>query len=186
MIKPWKTLSSKPAFQDKYLSVRTDRCQHDSGHIVPTYHVIEQTEWVSIIPVTDAGNIVLIREYRHGAGKVTIGLPSGVADPGETDIAAVAARELREETGYACQTLVCVGSAYANWANQDNQVHYFLGFGAAPDGPQVLDPNEEIQVLEKPYEDFLAYENNGPQHCLHAAALFYAERHFLKNPDQRP
>jgi len=55
-----------------------------------------------------------------------------VEDTVETDIAAVAARELREETGYACQTVVCVGSAFAKWANQDNQAHYFLGFGAAP------------------------------------------------------
>lgn len=186
MIKPWKTLSSQQTFKDRYLSVRTDRCQHENGHIVPVYHVIEQTEWISVLPLTTDGNVVLIREYRHGAGKVTIGLPSGVGDPGETDIEAIAARELREETGYACTRLVRVGSAYANWANQDNLVHYFIGFGAHSAGPQRLDPNEEIEVLELPYGDYLDYGDLPVQHALHAAALFYTEQFFRKHPELRP
>lgn len=186
MIKPWKTLSSTQTFRDKYLSVRTDRCQHESGHIVPTYHVIEQSEWVTIIPVTDEGNVVLIREYRHAAGKVLLSLPGGVSDPGETDWAAVGQRELREETGYTAREIVPVGTCYANPALQDNQVHYFIAFGAQHTDAQELDPNEEIEVLEMPYSEFLDYGALPVQHGLHAAALFYAERYFLKHPSLRP
>ncbi|GAB5458419.1 MAG: NUDIX hydrolase [Henriciella sp.] len=186
MIKPWKILSSVQTFKDRYLSIRTDRCQHAGGHVVPTYHVLEFSDWATLIPVTDAGNVVLIREYRHAAGEVFIGLAGGVSDPGETDFEAVAARELREETGYQAREYIHVGTCYPNPAVQNNRLHYYLALGCAPTGNQKLDPNEEIEVLEMPYADFLKFEDQPHQHALHAAALFYAERYFTKHPHLRP
>lgn len=186
MIKPWKILDSQQTFRDQYLGVRTDKCEREDGHIVPTYHVIQQSPWATIIPLTDKGNVVLVREYRHAAGKVMIGLPGGVSDPGETDWQQVAARELAEETGYEARTLHAIGACYPNPAIQDNEVHYFLALGCTPSQTQSLDPNEEIEVLEMHYADFLAYEDLEVQHALHAAGLFYAERYFQKHPDLRP
>lgn len=186
MIRPWKILESVQTFRDQYLGIRTDRCERDDGHIVPTYHVIQQTPWVTVIPVTDAGNIVLVREYRHAAEKVMIGLPGGVSDPGETDWESVAARELTEETGYAARAYHPIGTCYPNPAIQDNQLHFYLALGCAPSVTQSLDPNEQIEVLEMPYAEFLAYERLDVQHALHAAALFYAERFFEQNPPLRP
>ena len=186
MIKPWKILDSHQTFRDQYLGVRTDRCQREDGHVVPTYHVIQQTPWVTIIPITDAGNLVLVREYRHAARKVMIGLPGGVSDPGETDWAKVAARELAEETGYQARDFVAIGTCYPNPAIQDNELHFYLALGCAPAAGQALDPNEEIEVLEMPYAEFLAYEKMDVQHGLHATGLFYAERYFHKHPDLRP
>ena len=186
MIKPWTILSSTDVFSDEYLTLRTDQCARADGHIVPAYHVIEQTDWATIIPLTDAGNIVLIREYRHAAQQVVVGLPGGVSDPGETDWQAVAERELREETGYIAQELICVGSCYPNPAVQDNLLHYFVAFGCRPGAGQALDPNEEIEVLEMPYSEFLDYGRFDIQHGLHAAGLFYAEQYFRANPTRRP
>ena len=185
-MKPWKTLQQHQTYRDDYISLRTDKCQRADGHIIPTYHILEQPEWVTIIPMTSSGNLVLIEEYRHGAEAVTLGLPGGVTNVGETDMAAAAARELREETGYSCGQLVLVGRAYANWAWQNNQVSYYLGLDAAPAGQQQLDPNEEIRVVEMAYSDFLNYDRLAHQHSLHAAALFYAERYFQTTPYHRP
>lgn len=186
MIKPWKILSSEHVLQDQFLSLRTDKCQREDGHIVPTYHVLEFTEWVTLIPLTDEGEIVLVREYRHAAQEILLGLPGGVSDPGETDWLAAGARELREETGYECRELIPVGTCYPNPATQDNQVHFFLGLGAAPTAMQALDPNEEIEVVTMPYADFLDYGAQPVQHAIHAAALFYTEKFFRQHPDKRP
>lgn len=186
MIKPWKILESKQTFRDQFLGVRTDRCVREDGHIVPTYHVIQQTPWVTIIPVTDAGNLVLVREYRHAAEKVMIGFPGGVSDPGETDWEQVARRELAEETGYQARAYHPIGSCYPNPAIQDNELHFYLALGCQRAVGQALDPNEEIEVLEMPYANFLAYETLEVQHALHATGLFYAERYFAKHPALRP
>jgi len=185
-MKPWKILSSQKTFEDRFISLRTDRCERADGHIIPTYHVLEQTEWVTVIPITEAGNVVLIEEYRHGAGEITIGLPGGVSNHDETDFEAAASRELLEETGYLCREMIAVGRAYANWAWQNNQVTYYLGLGARQSGQQNLDPNEEIRPFEMPYSEFLDYEHLTHQHSLHAAALFYAERFFRRHPDKLP
>ena len=186
MIKPWKILSSRKTFKDPFLSVRTDRCQRHDGHIVPNYHVLEFTDWATIVPVTDEGNIVLIREYRHAGQVVLLGVPGGVLDPGETDPETAARRELREETGYTAREMIPVGSCFPNPAIQNNHLHYFLATGCRKTDVQALDPNEEIEVVEMPYKDFLAYDTLDTQHALHAAALFYTERYFGKHPEKRP
>jgi ADP-ribose pyrophosphatase len=185
-MKPWKTLSSQHVLQDNFLSLRTDRCQRDDGHIVPTYHVLEFSEWVTVIPFTSAGNLVLVREYRHAAGKVMIGFPGGVADPGETDWAKVGARELVEETGFVARELIPVGACYPNPAIQNNRVHFFIGLGCKASGAQELDSNEDIEILQMPYTEFLRYEALDVQHAIHAAALFYTDRYFKKTPGKRP
>jgi len=186
MIKPWKILESRQTFRDQFLGVRTDRCVRADGHIIPTYHVIEQTPWVTVFPITDAGNIVLIREYRHAAQKMLTAVPGGVSDPGESDWEAVGRRELAEETGYEARDMHPIGTCYPNPAVQDNELHLFLALGCTPTATQQLDPNEEIEVFERPYQDFLAYEKQDVQHALHAAGLFYLERYFDKQPELRP
>ena len=185
-IKPWKIVESRQTFKDKFLSLRTDRCAREDGHVVPAYHVLEFTDWVTLIPVTDEGNVVLIREYRHAGDVVLLGIPGGVMDPGETDAARAGQRELQEETGYSARDMIPVGTCFPNPAIQDNRIHYYLATGCTKTHEQSLDPNEEIEVLEMPYADFLAYEGPEAQHALHAAALFYTERFFSKHPDKRP
>jgi len=185
-MKPWKTLSSKHVLQDQFLSLRTDRCEREDGHIVPTYHVLEMTDWVTVIPITKAGEVVLVKEYRHAAKIMLYGLPGGMMDEGETDRKAAMARELREETGYTAPVLHHIGSCYPNPAVQDNIVHLYFAPGVEPTAIQDLDPNEEIEVVTLPWAEFAAYEKLEYQHAIHAAALFYAERYFQKHPDQRP
>lgn len=185
-IKPWTILSSKQVLRDSFMGLRTDRCQREDGHIVEAYHVTELTDWVTVIPVTTAGNVVLVREYRHAAQVVMVGLPGGVSDPHEKNWADVGARELREETGYVPGEMVWVGTCYPNPATQNNKMHFYLALGCTQDTGQELDPNEDIEVLEMPYREFLDYGQLDVQHALHAAGLFYAERHFLKHPHHRP
>ena len=168
------------------MGLRTDRCIRDDGHVVEAYHVTELTDWVTVIPLTDTGNIVLVREYRHAAEVFTLGLPGGVSDPGETDWRAVGARELNEETGYAPRQMYHVGTCFPNPATQNNRLHYYLALGCARTGSQSLDPNEQIEVLEMPYTEFLDYGALEVQHALHAAALFYAERFLTHHPALRP
>tara|TARA_Y100000052_G_scaffold27594_1_gene37138 strand:- start:9034 stop:9594 length:561 start_codon:yes stop_codon:yes gene_type:complete len=185
-MKPWKVLSSRQTFKDPWLSVRTDKVEQPSGQILEDYHVIEYPDWVSVLAFTPEGRLIIIQEYRHGAEAITLGLPAGSSEPGETDYLDVAKRELREETGYTSDDWVQIGHAYSNWATQNNQVWFFLAFNALKTHDQDLDATEEIEVLDMAYEDYLNFDGVTPQQCHHAAALHYAERYFARNPDKRP
>ena len=186
MIKPWKTLSSKEVIADQFIRMRTDTCERDDGHIVPTYHVLDFPMWTLVVALTDAGNIILVREYRHPAGVIVTGLPGGGGEHGEADYESIGRRELLEETGYVPREMHHLGTCYPNPATQTNQLNFCLALGCQPSGEQQLDPNEQIEVLEMPLAAYLEYETMDVQHSHHAAALFYLQRFFAKYPDKRP
>ena len=93
------------------------------------FYIIEAPDWVNVIPLTEAGEVVMIEQYRHGTGEVTLEIPGGMVDAGETPRDA-AAREMFEETGYASDELVELGKTRPNPAIQDNWIRSFLAPGA--------------------------------------------------------
>ena len=186
MVKPWKTLSSKEVISDQYIRLRTDTCERADGHIIPTYHVLDFPMWTLVVPLTDEGNIILVREYRHPGGVIVTDLPGGGGEPGDTDYEAIGRRELLEETGYVPREMHHIGRCYPNPATQTNQLNFFVALGCARTGQQDLDANEEIEVIEMPLADYLNYEEMEVQHSHHAAALFYLSRFFAKNEGLRP
>jgi len=95
----WSVRASRYSFRDRWLAVRSDQCTAADGTIIAPYDVVELPDWVNILALTLEQEIVLVREYRHGTGEITLELPSGTVEAGEAPLA-TAQRELREETGY--------------------------------------------------------------------------------------
>jgi ADP-ribose pyrophosphatase len=182
MLMPWRVVGSRILFEERWLKVRTDRCLDGSGRTIEAYHVLEFPTWVNVVALTDRGEIVLAREYRHGAGQVLTGLPCGTMDPGESEPEAVARRELEEETGHAGGTFVAMVSGFANPANQTNRAWSFLALGVRPTGIRRLDPNEEIEVIVEDYVGFMArfWRGGVAIQVSHAAALHQAALELMK------
>ncbi|MDP5255226.1 MULTISPECIES: ADP compounds hydrolase NudE [unclassified Vibrio] len=59
---------------------------------------------VLMVPITEQGDILLVREYGAGTERYELGFPKGLIDPGETEQQA-AVRELKEEIGFGAKTL---------------------------------------------------------------------------------
>jgi len=107
--------------------------------------IIDSPDWVNVLPITPAGDVVLIRQYRFGSVGETLEIPGGLIDPGETPRVA-AGRELREETGYRADRITALGSVSPNPAFMRNRLYCFVAEGCVLDGLQEQDPGEDILV----------------------------------------
>src|SRR3989442_5725138 len=97
----WKVIDSALVLSaPPWLSVYRDRVELPDGTVLEAFHRVRMQDGVLIVAVTPRGELLMIRGYRHGAGRVVLSLPSGAIESGESVIEA-AQRELLEETGYA-------------------------------------------------------------------------------------
>ena len=144
--KPWRTTATRKIVKDRWIDLRADDCLRSDGLEIKPYYVLDYPDWVQVIAIDADENLVVIRQYRHGIGKVTLEIPSGCIDPSDADPLAAAARELREETGYEAERLAHIGTITNNPANQTNRIHIVLAENARRVAAQSLDESEEIAV----------------------------------------
>jgi ADP-ribose pyrophosphatase len=117
--------------------------------------------------------VVMVRQYRHGAQRVTLELPGGIVDPGE-DPAEAAARELVEETGYRAARVLSLGSLNPNPALFDNRIHTYLAEEVERVAEIANGPLEETVVELVPVRDVPERVRRGEiDHALVVAALHW-------------
>lgn len=108
---------------------------------------------VVLIPVTDAGEILLVEQYRKPVEAKVIELPAGLvgdhADPDEPVLEA-ARRELEEETGFAAERLQALMACPSSAGMSDEMIHFILATGLKRVGPGGGDSSESIEVLPVP------------------------------------
>ncbi|HKQ69438.1 MAG TPA: NUDIX hydrolase [Polyangiaceae bacterium] len=140
----------------------------------------EFKDWVSVVPLTDDGQIVFVRQYRAGVDAPTLEVPGGVIDPGE-EPALAATRELREETGYGEGRLVSLGWAHPNPVLQNNKHHMFAMHGARCLGRPEFDDNEHCELVLLPRADLDRAIQEGA--ITHALVLLALARAVAGDPD---
>jgi 8-oxo-dGDP phosphatase len=169
---PWQIVSSSYVAQKDWFTVRRDHVRLPTGAEIPEYWVSEYRPWVNVVGVTDADEVVLIRQYRHGLGAVHFELPAGTSDLGETDLESAARRELVEETGYGGGRWSPLFTLSANPALQNNLTHTFLAEGVRPEAQQKLESSEDLRVHLVPVAELAALiEDGGFIQALHVAPL---------------
>ncbi|WGL53656.1 NUDIX hydrolase [Nocardioides sp. BP30] len=107
----WETLSSRRVYENPWITVREDDVRRPDG-TPGIYGVVEvRHPAVFVVPVTDAGEVVLVRQHRYTIGRESLEIPAGGTD-GE-DVLAAARRELVEETGYDAGDLRLLAEVYS-------------------------------------------------------------------------
>jgi ADP-ribose pyrophosphatase len=141
----WKTLSSTYIHKGPWATLRSDRCEMPDGHIVEDYYVLEYNNWVNAVAVTEDNKILMVNQYRHAAEIVSLEIPGGVIDAGESPVQALR-RELLEETGYQFDDFELLCTVYANPSTANNHTYCYLARGGKKVQDQALDEQEEIIV----------------------------------------
>jgi 8-oxo-dGTP pyrophosphatase MutT (NUDIX family) len=174
----WELISSQYLFKDTWYTARKDRCRMPSGKIVDPYYVLEFPDWANAVALTEEGDLLLVRQYRHALGETILEIPGGCIDATDTDPEAAMRRELMEETGYRFSSVQSIGDISPNASTNANTTYMFLATGGRKVASQQLDPNEEIDILVySPAEVMQLLAENKIRQSLHVTCLFYA---FLK------
>lgn len=144
----WLTLGREYLYRNPWCAFRVDEVRLPDGTEIE-YGVLESGGFAAVAPVTDEGDVVLVRQWRQPLGRFTLELPSGGVDGGEEPRVA-AARELFEETGYRAEGLERLASVHVSTGRSTEVCHLFRcravrdGRGPRPE------PTEFIEVVELP------------------------------------
>jgi ADP-ribose pyrophosphatase len=148
-LKPPIVASSTRMFTGKVFDVDRDRLRFDDGREVDV-DIVRHRASVVMIPVTGAGEIILVRQYRHAIARWIWELPAGTTEPGE-DPAAAAARECHEEVGMVPGRVTRLGSMFPTPGFCDEEmIFYLLEDLRAPEAGRSLssglhDPDEQLE-----------------------------------------
>ncbi|HEY0380827.1 MAG TPA: NUDIX hydrolase, partial [Candidatus Elarobacter sp.] len=124
-MRPWRIVSSEYRIDTKFLRLRADRVELPSGTIVDEYYVRESLGFCVIFALTADDDVLLVRQYKHGAAQIVTELPAGMIDADESP-AACASRELAEETGYTGSPPEFVRTFLADPTNATAHFHLFI------------------------------------------------------------
>jgi ADP-ribose pyrophosphatase len=148
----WTLLGSREIAQYRIIRLREDRYRIAPSQAEGDFLVCESADWVIVIPITADGQVVFIRQYRHGVQQDVLEIPGGIMDDGETP-EQTAARELLEETGFRARSVRWLGRLLPNPALNSAGCHICVAEGCVSVSDQSPDPFESIEILIRPLRD---------------------------------
>jgi 8-oxo-dGTP pyrophosphatase MutT (NUDIX family) len=144
-IRPWRVVSEEVIVERRWLRLREQRVELPNGHEIDEFHLVDGPDWAAALALTDGGEVVLVRQYRHGIGQGSLEMPAGVIEPGELSLNG-AQRELLEETGYAADSWHALSVVATEPARQSVRAHFFVALGAKQVGSSMPEQSELLQL----------------------------------------
>lgn len=153
----WTAVDSAEAYRG-FLRIESRQYRLPDGRDT-RWDVLLGGRTVAVVALTEGGRVVLARQFRPGPGTVIDELPGGMVDPGE-EIAAAAARELLEETGYAAASVEVVGSS---WLAGFSTIRRYaaLARGCRRVADPIQEGDEFSRAVELDIADFVAHVRGG-------------------------
>ncbi len=145
-IKAWKLLeTSHLTSVEPWFQIFREKVELPGGRVVDDFYRIVMPEFAMVVPVTPAGELLMVRGYKHGPRKVCLSAPGGMIEAGESPLRA-AQRELLEETGYEATEWVSLGAFIVDSNRQGGTAHLFLAKNVMQVRTKREDDAEELQV----------------------------------------
>lgn len=156
---PWKTCSSRVAYQNAWIRVREDQVIRPDGK-AGVYGVVEIRPSIGVVAIDERDRVVLVGQWRYSVNRYSWEVPRGGSHPGESDMLEVAKRELAEETGLRAAHWRVLGPVDVCNGVADDVQTLFLAT-ALSTADMRLDPEEDITVEWHPFEQAVGMAMDG-------------------------
>jgi 8-oxo-dGTP pyrophosphatase MutT (NUDIX family) len=156
---PWKTLSSRTAYENAWLRVREDQVTRPDGQ-PGIYGVVEIRPSVGIVALNERDEVVLVGQWRYTVNRYSWEIPRGGSRADEVDVQRAAERELAEEAGVIATHWQSMGTVDVGNGVLDDVQSLYLATGLAATSTN-FDPEEDISIVWKPFEEAVRMALNG-------------------------
>lgn len=126
----YKVTKKEKIFEGMVFDVQVDQILYNSGN-EGVREVVVHYGGAVVLPVTDAGKIILVKQFRYPFQKFLVEAPAGKLEKGE-DPFACAERELIEETGFSSNMIIKLGEIYTTPGFCDEILHLYLAKDLKP------------------------------------------------------
>jgi ADP-ribose pyrophosphatase len=175
----FELIKSESLLKGRAFAIRRDWMKTPDGRETK-FDIIEHGGSVVIIPLDSDGNLLFVRQYRHATGTDLLELPAGTLDAGEAP-EVCAAREIREETGFAAGKLEKIGEFYLAPGYSTEFMIVFLAQDLTYD-PLEADADEFLSLEKIPLTEAIQMAERGEMpDAKSLAALLLARRYLNSN-----
>lgn len=153
------TVEETSVFDGVLLHVKKDTVKLPNGDLAPR-------EWIkhpgaaSVIPVTEDGKVIMVRQYRYPVRQVTVEVPAGKLDVAGEDPMECAVRELSEETGYTAKEYKFLAKIATTVGFSNEYIYLYAAKGLVA-GKQHTDEDEFINLQTIPLDEAVEMVRNG-------------------------
>ncbi len=144
------TLKEDYRFHGKIIHLKVDTVRLPSGNEA-TREVVEHNGGVCVLPITDAGEVILVRQFRYPYKEVLTEIPAGKLELGEDPFLA-GKRELLEETGAVAENYTFLGKLYPTPGYCGEVIHMYMATGLSF-GESCPDEDEFLNVIRMPLSE---------------------------------
>jgi len=120
-------ISGEEIYAGKVVRLVRDTVRLPNGKLA-VREVVRHSGAVCVVPLTDEGEVLMVRQFRYPFGQVLLEVPAGKLDPGESG-EDCARRELSEETSAEAASLEDIGVFYPSVAIFDEKIHMYIARG---------------------------------------------------------
>ncbi len=168
----WQVLNKRIDRSYNLYSVQINTSKSPSTGKTHEFQVLTSPEWVTVIALTPENKMVLVNQYRHGSGTLSLEPPGGLAKDG-VSLEQSAREELEEETAYQAPEFEYVGWMYPVPAIFTNKFHVYLARNAQPTGKIHPDETEDIETMLLTINEVKDYIRTGKINCSVMIAAIY-------------
>lgn len=153
-----KQTNSKQIFDGVIIKLFVDDIELPNGK--PSHReIVRHPGAVCVIPITDDGDVIMVKQFRYPFSKVLLEVPAGKLEPGEDPLEAVK-RELEEESGVCAESIQFMGELYTTVAFTDEKIYTYIATGLTFKESHP-DDDEFLEVVKIPLKRLVDMVMNG-------------------------